>query len=70
MNKFDIELKIDLRLTEEQYKKLIEVNELMNKSWNKKNTIEETLNIIIGANKSESFISELLDKTKEIYIKK
>lgn len=70
MNKFDIELKIDLRLTEEQYKKLIEVNELMNKSWNKKNTIEETLNIIIGAKISESFISESLDKTKEIYNKK
>lgn len=70
MNKFDIELKTDLRLTEEQYKKLIEVNELMNKSWNKKNTIEETLNIIIGANISELFISELLDKTKEIFNEK
>lgn len=59
------ELKMKLQLTEEQYKKLIEVNELMNRYWNEENTIEQTLNTIIISD-----ITESLNKRKEIYKEK
>lgn len=59
------EINIKLYLQEKDFKKLVNVNELMNKYWEENNSIEATLKAIIISD-----ISRSLDERIKLYSEK